>query len=153
MLKSTFKKFLLCGLAVSALTIGTQAAFASDIKQNQTSLKQGQSQVQVEKQSQDAFFWFHLSRLDRIASSGTFTIESKTSVKVVGFTGSVNPSYPVFPDSKVYIVNPNGKTLSMSIVGNQYKEEVFELEPGTYYLECVNYGSRPIFMNVNLYKN
>lgn len=154
MLKSTFKKFLLCGVAVSALTIGNQAAFASGIKQNQTSLKQVQSQVQVEKQSQDdAFYWFHLSRLDSIASSGKFTIDSKTSVKVVAFTGSVYPSYPAFIDSKVTIVNPYGKNLSMSLFGNQYKEEYFVLEPGTYYLECINYAGRPVFMNVNLYKN
>ncbi|WP_201781903.1 hypothetical protein, partial [Brevibacillus formosus] len=119
MLKRTFKKFLLCGVAVSALTIGNQAAFASGIKQNQTSLKQVQSQVQVEKQSQDdAFYWFHLSRLDSIASSGKFTIDSKTSVKVVAFTGSVYPSYPAFIDSKVTIVNPYGKNLSMSLFGN-----------------------------------
>lgn len=145
------KGLMTLGAVVSALTFGSQAVFASEITQNQTSFNQGQSKLQAEVQSESPFFWFHLSRLDRIASSGTFTINAKTSVKVVAFTGSV--SYPVVPDSKVYIVNPNGKTQSMSVIGNQYKEEYFELEPGTYYLECVNYGSGPIYMNVNLYEN
>ncbi|MBG9944403.1 hypothetical protein ABE237_17110 [Brevibacillus formosus] len=145
------KNLITLGAVFSALTFGSQTVFASEIAQSQTSLNQGQSKLQADIQSESPFFWFHLSRLDRIASSGTFTINSNTKVKVIAFTGSV--SYPVFPDSKVYIVNPNGKTLSMSVVGNQYKEEYFELEPGTYYLECVNYGSGPIYMNVNLYKN
>ncbi|MGK5654395.1 hypothetical protein [Brevibacillus formosus] len=156
MIKNMLRKVLCAGAVLSTLTFGSQAAFASDIKQTQNQtlqLNQGQSKVQVENQSQDAFYWFHLSRLDSIASSGKFTIDSKTSVKVVAFTGSVYPSYPAFIDSKVTIVNPYGKNLSMSLFGNQYKEEYFVLEPGTYYLECINYAGRPVFMNVNLYKN
>ncbi|NRR20611.1 hypothetical protein [Brevibacillus sp. MS2.2] len=151
------KKLITLGAVVSALTFGSQAAFASDIKQTQNQtlqLNQGQSKVQVENQSQDdAFYWFHLSRLDSIASSGTFTIDSKTSVKVVAFTGSVNPGTPAFIDAKVTIVTPYGDNFHMSLYGNQYKEGYFVLEPGSYYLKCTNYAGRPIFMNVNLYKN
>ncbi|MEJ8546511.1 hypothetical protein [Brevibacillus borstelensis] len=153
-MKRAFRKILLCGVAVSALTLGSQAAFASEIKQNQTQqLNKGESKVQAETQNQNAFFWFNRSRLDSrgVASSGKFTIDSRTSVKLAAFLGSV--SYPVFPDAKVYIVNDYGQVLSMSIIGKQYNEENFVLEPGAYYLECVNYSSGPIYMNVSLYKN
>ncbi len=34
MLRGTIKKILLCGVAISALSVGTQAAFASDSTSN-----------------------------------------------------------------------------------------------------------------------
>ncbi|MCE0452044.1 hypothetical protein [Brevibacillus sp. AF8] len=151
MLRGKFKNTLLCAVAASALTIGTQAAFASDSTQNSIQ-KLNQKKVQANAQGQ-VLISFDISRVDRWHNSETFTVDSTKSVKLKVNTANIIWA-PVYPDSKVSIIRlGDRKSVSMSIVARDYKEEDFILEPGTYYLEFANYASVPVYMRGSVVEN
>ncbi|KMZ41720.1 MULTISPECIES: hypothetical protein [Bacillales] len=151
MLRGKFKNILLCAVAVSGLTIGTQGAFASDstLKPIQ---KQSQEKMQANAQGQ-VLHSFDISRVDRWQSSGPFTLNSTKSVKLKVLTANITWS-PVTPYSEVSIVRQgDGKRVTMSIYARDYKEEDFVLESGTYYLEFLNHTSMPVYMRGSIIEN
>lgn len=151
MLRGTIKKILLCGVAISALSVGTQAAFASDSTSN--SIQKPNQEKGIANAQGQVLISFDISRLDRSHNSDTFLNDSTKSVKLKVQTANIVWS-PVTPYSEVSIVRQgDGKRVTMSIYARDYKEEDFLLEPGIYYPEFLNHTSMPVYMRGSLVQN
>ncbi|ASJ54180.1 hypothetical protein BP422_11865 [Brevibacillus formosus] len=153
MFKNMLRNVLCASAVISALTFGSQAAFANDIVQNQEKQSSAGGQIQAIKNQKDSvkplydYIWFRCTGLTNAHGWQTTFYNAKLTVNFTRtVTLQVNQTGNS-PDVEYIIFKENGSTGGPTYLqarGSGPFLRQFVLEPGTYFVQYINYSKEPV---------